>query len=365
MNVNNRHYLDSLTDIEMTSGSKSASGLRDEPSVLVILGNQLYPTRCLPSAATTTVFMAEDMGLCTYERHHQQKIVLFLAAMRAYADELRQAGFAVHYESLDPGDSRTYEQKLAAAMAAVGASQLVHFEVEDKPMEQRLFDFAEAAGMQRTELASPMFLCSRQAFARYLRDHSRLQMGDFYRQQRIRLDVLVDEAGRPGGGRWSFDADNRKKLPKKIELPRVSWVTVDERVQDVITLVETVFDGHPGRAAEFCWPTTRQQARDWLDGFIDERLANFGPYEDALTNRSATVFHSALSPCLNIGLLTPDEVLAAVLGRADEVPLQSIEGFVRQLIGWREFIRGIYRHYSDRQDSANFWSHERELAASC
>jgi deoxyribodipyrimidine photolyase-related protein len=308
--------------------------------------------------------MAEDMGLCTYERHHQQKIVLFLAAMRAYAAELREAGFKVHYESLDPEDSRTYEEKLAAAVASAGASQLVHFEVEDKPMEQRLIDYAAVSGMQRTELASPMFLCSRQAFEQYLGEHSRLQMADFYRQQRISLGVLIDEAGRPHGGKWSFDADNRKKLPKSIVPPAVSWVRANERVEEVIELVANVFADHPGAAAEFCWPTTRRQARDWLDQFVDERLANFGPYEDALTARSATVFHSVLSSCLNIGLLTPDEVLEKVLSCADEVPLQSIEGFVRQLIGWREFVRGVYRHFSERQDSANFWSHKREIASS-
>ena len=332
--------------------------------MVVILGNQLFPPRHLPDAASTTVFMAEDMGLCTYERHHQQKIVLFLAAMRAYADELRDAGFTVLYEALDPADPRTYENKLAAAIESTGASKLVHFEVEDKPMEQRLIEFAAASGLSRTELASPMFLCSRCEFERYLGERSRLQMGDFYRQQRIRLDVLVDKAGRPSGGRWSFDADNRKKLPKKIELPKVPWAEVDDRVQEVIALVEDQFAAHPGNAAEFCWPTTRQLARDWLHQFIDERLANFGPYEDALTTRSETVFHSALSSCLNIGLLTPDEVLAEVLDRAEDAPLQSIEGFVRQLIGWREFVRGVYRHFSDRQDSANFWSHERELADS-
>ena len=133
--------------------------------MLVVLGNQLFPLRNLPEPGSMPVFMAEDVGLCTYEKHHQQKIVLFLAAMRAYADELRAAGYELHYVALDTGDARPYEEKLADAMRACGAQRLVHFEIEDKPMEQRLVDWANTEGLDREELSSPMFTCSRQRFA--------------------------------------------------------------------------------------------------------------------------------------------------------------------------------------------------------
>ena len=129
--------------------------------MLVILGNQLFEPQYLPKASERPVFMAEDVGLCTYEKHHQQKIVLFLAAMRAYADELRNAGYDVNYEMLDADDPRSYEDKLADAMRAAEASELVHFEIEDKAMEQRLISFARKQAFNRTELPSPMFTCSR------------------------------------------------------------------------------------------------------------------------------------------------------------------------------------------------------------
>ncbi len=330
-------------------------------ALLVVLGNQLFPLEHLPPPSEVEVFMAEDLGLCTYVRHHQQKIVLFLAAMRSYADALGSAGYKVHYEKLDPGNARTYEAKLERTVQATGADELVHFEIEDKAMEERLVEFTEVQQLARTELQSPMFLCSREEFAAFAKGSRRLLMGEFYKQQRHKLGLLIDDAGQPVGGQWSFDADNRKKLPKKIVPPSVDWSRPTKHVDDVIQLVEQTFADHPGNAREFCWPTTREQALRWLDQFVEQRLDQFGPYEDAMTTRSATVFHSVLSPCMNLGLLTPGEIVEKAMTRFDKVPLQSLEGFVRQVIGWREFVRGIYREFSEEQDRRNFWSHERRL----
>ena len=329
--------------------------------MLVILGNQLFPLQHLPPPGAGPVYMAEDVGLCTYEKHHQQKIVLFLAAMRAYADELRDAGYTVHYQKLNTADTRPYEVKLADVMTGAGATRLVHFDIEDKAMETRLIEFSDEHELDREELPSPMFTCSRAEFADFAEGKSRLLMADFYKRQRQRLDILIDDMGQPEGGRWSFDADNRKKLPKGVVPPAIDWPTRDEHVEDVAEIVAREFPQHPGNANDFRWPTTRQQALAWLDDFIEKRLAAFGPYEDALTTRSDTVFHSLLSPYLNMGLLTSGEVIKRVLEHADTAPIQSLEGFVRQVIGWREFVRGIYRQHSEVQDTSNFWSHDREL----
>ena len=329
--------------------------------LLVILGNQLFPLEFLPPPDAVDVFMAEDMGLCTYERHHQQKIVLFLAAMRSYADALRADGYAVEYRRLEPHASQSYEARLHETINAAGHGELKHFEIEDKPMEERLVQFAATHTLQRTELPSPMFLCSRAEFRDYAAGKTRLLMGDFYKRQRRKLGVLVDADDQPVGGRWSFDADNRKKLPRNVEPPAISWVGRNSHVSAVTEIVSTTFPEHPGSAADFRWPTTREQALEWLDDFLATRLELFGPYEDALTTRSATVFHSLLSPCLNLGLLTPAEVIEKALARQDSVPLASLEGFLRQVIGWREFVRGVYREFGEEQESRNFWSHEREL----
>ena len=331
---------------------------------MVVLGNQLFAPAHLPAANTTRVFMAEDLGLCTYVRHHQQKIVLFLAAMRAYADELEHAGYEVIYHRLHISGTASYEQKLEAAIHKYGVTRIRHFEIEDKPMESRLIEFANRLGIARDELPSPMFTCSRETFAAFAKEKSRLLMGDFYKDQRRRLNILLDADAQPLGGRWSFDAENRKKLPRNVVPPEMPWVAPGEHAKQVIELVRREFSEHPGDAREFCWPSTRAEAHAWLDDFVANRLQDFGPYEDAMSSSSATLCHSALTPCLNVGLLTPREVIDAALARIDDVPLQSLEGFIRQVIGWREFVRGIYRQYSERQDAANFWSHERELAPS-
>jgi deoxyribodipyrimidine photolyase-related protein len=330
-------------------------------ALLVILGNQLFPAEHLPPATEVSVFMAEDVGLCTYVRHHQQKIVLFLAAMRSYADALRAAGYDVHYHTLDTQNTETYETRLDKTLRGTGASEIVHFEVEDKPMEKRLVEFSKSRELPRAELPSPMFLCSRERFAAFTKGKKRLLMGEFYKQQRRRLGILVDDDNQPIGGRWSFDADNRRKLPKNVTPPEIDWAEPTTHVADVIEIVKREFADHPGNANEFCWPTRREQALSWLDTFVEQRLEQFGPFEDAISTRSATVFHSVLSPCLNIGLLTPAEVIAKVMAHVDAVPMQSLEGFVRQVIGWREFVRGIYRGFSEEQDNSNFWAHERGL----
>lgn len=331
--------------------------------VFAVLGNQLFPPDRLRDHQDAVVFMAEDTGLCTYVRHHQQKIVLFLAAMRSYADELRAAGFDVRYFPLDEDGDAGYEEKLDRVVADLDCEELIHFEVEDKPMEERLIAFCEQRSLDRVELESPMFYGTREDFRSFAADRTRILMADFYRQQRERSGILLDPDGKPEGGKWSFDEANRKKLPKTVQPPEIAAAPRSRHVADVIDIVERRFGDHPGRASEFWWPTTREQARDWLQDFLDQRLADFGPYEDAISQRSATVFHSALSPSLNLGLLTPDEVVDAVLERFDarDLPLESIEGFVRQVIGWREFVRGIYRVFGDEQESSNFWDHQRGL----
>ena len=139
----------------------------------------------------------------------------------------------------------------------------------------------------------------------------------FYKQQRLKLDILLTPDGQPQGGQWSFDAENRKKLPRDVQPPELPQAFGNDHLPEVIRLVETVFTDHPGQAADFWWPTTRAGALAWLDDFLHQRLAQFGPYEDAMSQRSDTLFHSALSPLMNIGLLTPKEVVAAALEKLE------------------------------------------------
>ncbi len=346
--------------------------------VFVVLGNQLFPwaelrkhERQIGDPASLRYFMAEDYELCTFVRHHQQKIVLFLAAMRSYRDELRDHGCTVHYESLDeqsgPALRTKYETKLELYLddaASLDCDELVMWEVEDKWFEQRLEEFADRKGLRLTRLPSPMFVTPREVFAEYVEDSDgKLFMAKFYEKQRRRLGILITEDGKPEGGRWSFDDENRKKLPKKVEVPDTDWAEPTDHVAAVKELVSERFADHPGELESFWLPTTRRQALAWLRQFLDERFAEFGPYEDALSDRDPVLFHSALSPVMNLGLITPEEVVRRALDHADEndIPFNSLEGFVRQVIGWREFIRGVYQHYDGEHEDKNFWGHTRKL----
>ncbi len=331
-------------------------------NLLVILGDQLFAPERLPAPDDVTVYIAEDYGLCTNVRHHQQKIVFFFASMRAYADELREAGYDVSYRTLDDKQQMSFVDDLQRFVDDADVDALVTFEIEDREAEAMIASFAESCGLPLEALPSPGFTCSREAFEQYASSHKRLHMADFYKQRRRALDLLMD-GDKPTGGQWSFDADNRKKLPNQVEPPTIQPAEATPHVAAAKAIVSKMFGDHPGSVDDFWWPTTRAQAREWLADFVATRLDGFGPYEDAMTTRSATVFHSALSPLINVGLLTPDEVISAVMRREGDAPIQSIEGFVRQIIGWREFVRGVYRVKGEEQASANLWSHERKLTS--
>jgi len=337
---------------------------------LLILGNQLVPIHrlqeSLPDAGKNfSVFMAEDLEFCRHYQYHQQKLVLILAAMRHYADELRAAGFTVQYQRLEQ-TAESFETRLHRQLHDANSAELWHLEIESKPLQARVKALCDAAGVQRCELESPMFITSRAAFTDFAGQTKSLLMARFYKQQRQNLGILVDAQGQPQGGQWSFDAENRKKLPRDVVPPELPQAHANGHLTDVVPLVAKLFADHPGSAHDFWWPSTRAGALAWLHDFLQRRLARFGPYEDAISLRTDTLFHSALSPLMNIGLLTPDEVVAAALQQAQksDTPLASLEGFVRQIVGWREFIRGIYQNYSERQQSTNFWGHERQLTKS-
>jgi deoxyribodipyrimidine photolyase-related protein len=331
----------------------------------VIFGNQLFPIRGLVKLGVTEAYLAEDDELCTHFRYHKKKLVLFLAAMRQYAGELRQAGITVHYQPLTPGSlPGSYEAKLATHLDAHPAEAIHCFEIEDKFMERRLTDFAAGRGLPLLVRSSPMFLTSREEFRTYLSQQQRPFMRTFYERQRRRLKVLIDERGKPAGGRWSFDSENRKRLPKTLVPPPLPMITPSATVLEVSALVNLRFPDHPGDTAGFWLPTTRAEAMAWLDSFLSERFEHFGAYEDAISRRDDALFHSVLTPALNLGLLVPREVVVKALAAASTrgVPLASVEGLIRQIIGWREFIRGIYQTFSEEQDTANFFDHQRGLS---
>lgn len=309
--------------------------------------------------------MREDRELASYFKFHKHKIIFFFAAMRTYRDELEAMGFKVHYEEYKTTKltKDSYESALSLFLKKKKITSASAFEIEDKFFEKRISKIFQKEKIPLTFWVSPMFVTSRQQFKSYLGSSKRPFMKTFYESQRKRLNILIKD-NKPVGGAWSFDAENRLALPKNKQTPGLPKFKPSPVINEVLALVEKEFPDHPGRAEDFWLPVDRIQARKWLDNFISERLYDFGAYEDAIAPHSEFVFHSVLTPFLNCGLLTPEEVVQATLSHAKkhDIPLSSLEGFIRQVIGWREFVRGIYQNFSDKQDVTNFWNHKNKLS---
>ncbi len=334
--------------------------------MIILLGNMLFPDHGRLPFQQMPVFMAEDEGLCTHFKFHKHKLILILAAMRHHRDALREKGATVEYRELQQqGESQPYEEKLWQAIQKYGTSELHTYVIEDYGMRDRLQSFCATHNLKLITYDSPLFLTTHDQFQDYRSRYKRLFMGDFYKIQRRRLGILVDKAGEPEGGQWSYDDQNRKPLPKKIEVPQVTFPTQTQHVKAVGALVEAKFPDHPGQSANFWLPVTHQDALAWLYQFLTERFVHFGLYEDALSTKDPFVFHSVISPMLNLGILTPQEVIQAALDYATnhEIPLNSLEGFIRQIIGWREYIRGVYHAISPTQRQQNVLKHTRQLTA--
>ncbi len=332
--------------------------------LLILFGNQLFPLQHIEQARPSAVFIAESEHMCRHYAAHRHKLVLILSAMRSKADPIAEQGHEVFYAELNDAEEHSWTSMLEEHLDSYDYDELVCFECESPTMTSRVRSVAEGRGLSLDVVPSPMFLTSREEFREYRNSHKRLFMADFYRGQRKRLGVLLEADGTPTGGQWSFDEDNRKKLPKGVtppEIPEPEWTA---HTREVVALVDERFPDHPGDAKQFWLPTTESQAEHALQTFLDERFALFGNYEDALSSKHPFVFHSVLSPLLNVGLLTPRQVLDAALEKAgaEGIPLNALEGFVRQVIGWREFIRGVWNTLPPEHWEQNYWNHTRQLA---
>jgi deoxyribodipyrimidine photolyase-related protein len=242
---------------------------------------------------------------------------------------------------------------------------LAMFEIEDKFFESRINEAVQKAKVKLTSLQTPMFLTSRAQFAADMARTKKPFMKTFYEGQRKRLQLLVDKDQKPVGGQWSFDAENRKPLPKGHECPPLPKYKADDVDHEVFKVVDSQFPDHPGKSKDFWLPTDRKGARVWAKDFFQKRFELFGVYEDALSKDEKFLYHSVLTPYLNVGLMTPKDCIQLALKtyKDEGIPLNSCEGFVRQITGWREFVRGIYQNFSEKQETSNFFGHHRKLSS--
>ena len=331
-------------------------------SLLIILGNQLFPIEEIKRTKIKKVFMKEDLGLCTNYRHHKLKIFFFLSSMRQYRDYLLENGYEVIYHSIDDQSFDVdFLKTLDQEIKENSISDLGYFEIEDDEFNDKFKSFLKEKKIKTNEFQSPMFLCSKTEFKDFFGNKS-LRMVSFYQMMRKKYDLLMD-GDKPEGGKWSFDAENRKKLPKNIEIPVLPKLKTTDFESELKQTIESKFTNHPGKLEKVWFPTNRSNSIKWLKNFLEKRFAKFGDYEDAIDSDHNFIFHSALSPLLNIGLLTPSEVIKETIefSKKKEIPLNSLEGFIRQIIGWREFIRGTYHHKGEEERQSNFFNHHHKL----
>ena len=333
-----------------------------------LLGNQLFSEKYLEKFRKDHIFfMAEDYQLCTYEKHHKQKILLFLSAMRSHADKLKKNKFKIEYSSIEDKSFKSdYIEKLKKIIKTQKISEVSSFEIEDKFFEKKISHFFKKEKIKWIVIQTPMFLNSRENFKKYLSKSKKPFMAVFYKETRRELNILMKKDGNPEGGKWSFDDENRNKLPKNITIPKFPKINETTHTKKLKPIIEKVFKDHPGNTKEFWFATEYEDVVKLLNFFIKEKSNLFGDYEDAVDQKDNILFHSALSPYINLGLITPEFIVKKILEfhHKYNIRLNSLEGYIRQVIGWREFMRGIYQSYSDEMETGNFFKHNRKMKKS-
>jgi deoxyribodipyrimidine photolyase-related protein len=313
----------------------------------VVLGDQCSRTLSALEGldpARDTVLMMEVMAECTYVPHHPQKIVLILSAMRHFARALEARGVRVRYVALDdPENTGSFRGEVLRAAAALKPERIVCTHPGEWRVLKDMEGWEEAAGIPVEIREDDRFLCSLPRFRRWASGRREYRMEFFYREMRRETGLLM-EGDKPAGGAWNYDAENRKRLPKGLKPPAPPRFEPDDITRQVMALVAERFGAHFGSLDGFAWPVTARDARAALDAFLRDRLALFGDYQDAMAEGEPTLFHSLISTSLNAGLLLPREACdaAEAAWREGRAPLNAVEGFIRQILGWREYVRGIY-----------------------
>lgn len=288
--------------------------------------------------------------------------------MKRYQRRLEQLGFETVYLSYrsEPNALQAHLESLLGGSNKSKDSMLV-VEPDDYLLNRRLQRYSRNSGIELRYLPSPGFLNGLGENAEYRAGKKRWFMADFYKWQRRRMNLLM-EKDEPIGGKWSFDEENRKKVPKKLlpEIPELLELQFDEIDEEAREYVENRFAENFGEIETFFYPTSHSDAEAWLKHFLTHRFEKFGTYEDAIVEGESWLWHSMLTPALNVGLLTPDQVVKAAIEHFEQhdVPLNSVEGFIRQIIGWREFMRATYHDLGVEMRTTNHWGHHRKIPQS-
>ena len=329
--------------------------------IFLIFPNQLFNLTDLELEVKHIALIEDCLFFgCDYEwkyKFHRQKIVFHKATMNSYQEALKEQGYKVIYIKHKRNSRTEYHLDY---LSKKGFTHFLCFEAYDWSLEKRIKNFCMKNNYKLEIKKNDMFLTNNEIAKETIKQKRIIGMQKFYKKQRQSLNILIEEDGSPTGGEWSFDKMNRKKLPNTLKVPKVPDIEINKFVEDAKEEVSSNYKDYFGNYNKFNYPVTKKDAEEWLDEFLVKRFNLFGDYEDAISSEHNILWHSLLSPLINSGLLTPKQIInkAKVFYQSNNIGINSYEGFIRQIIGWREFIHIIYKRNNIELRNGNFWGFE-------
>ena len=332
-------------------------------TVNLIFPNQLFEKSPLLEKDGVFLLIEENLFFQHF-KFHVQKLILHRSSMKYYESYLLKNKKEVLY--IEQEENTSDIRKLIPYLKQKGYNTINYILTNDNYLERRIRDSTDKNKIVLKGFENPMFLNSSSDLESFFRsDKKKFYQTSFYIEQRKKLGILLDEKGNAEGGKWSFDTENRKKYPKAKVPPKIEQLEADSFFKEAKDYVKKHFKDNPGEFPELpIYPHTHKSSKQWLDLFLLERMQEFGPYEDAMVQKESFLNHSIISPLLNSGLITPSEIVQKTLKFKDRYPLNSLEGFLRQIIGWREFIRGVYLVKGTQERTTNFFKFKRKIPVS-
>jgi deoxyribodipyrimidine photolyase-related protein len=333
-------------------------------SIGIVFPHQLIEQSILTSLCDT-IYLVEEHLFFKHFNFHKKKIAFHRASMKFYESYLQSKNITVVY--IDSFDELADIRKLIPYLKSKGVQSFDYLDTTDYWLEKRIVSTCKDYDIQANKKPTPLFLNTSEELASFFATKKRMFQTDFYKHQRLNKNILVEKQDKPIGGKWTFDDENRLKYPKGKTVPKTTFLNPNTFYSEAITYTEKHFSSNYGELnTDFIYPTTYDESKSWLAEFFKTRFSEFGAYEDAIVENENILHHSVLTPMLNVGLLSPKFVIEEALSYASnhEVPLNSLEGFIRQILGWREFIRAVYELKGSEERSKNYWGFKRKIPES-
>lgn len=333
-------------------------------SIGIVFPHQLIEQSILASSCDTIYLVEENLYFKHYN-FHKKKIAFHRASMKFYESYLQSKNTKVVY--IDSFDELADIRKLIAHLKSKGVQSFDYIDTTDYWLEKRIVNTCKEYDIHANKKPSPLFLNTSEELATFFAAKKRMFQTEFYKHQRLTKSILVEKQDKPIGGKWTFDDENRLKYPKGKTVPKTTFLEANAFYSEAITYTEKHFSNNYGELnTNFIYPTTYDESKSWLAEFFRSRFSEFGAYEDAIVENENILHHSVLTPMLNVSLLSPKFVIEEALSYASnhEVPLNSLEGFIRQIVGWREFIRAVYELKGNEERTKNHWGFKRKIPAS-